>query len=313
MMLEDNNENIVQAEVETAPVEEASINAPTAKEKKPKSKARKIIEWVVTGVFLVIFAFMMVGQVDAMIHQKEHYNQQLRFGYGTFIVTTDSMSPTYRVNTALITYLEDPDTIYDDFVNKHKTIDLTFIHITLPDTEYSKPLEAENQVLVKRTNRESVPKIDGKAMTHRVREIHINNSVEKGNGKYTFITAGINTKSKFMGWEPGDEPITIDQYQAFTEKQLLGVVKMNSPVLGGVFFFVSQWYGLLTLLIIPAFYLVITSVLDIFKAYKEPDPAEAQTGKSSSNKEPVVLSEEDKKRLKAELLEEMMNKKKGDK
>ena len=312
MMLEESNENIVQAEVEAAPVEEVSINAPTAKEKKPKSKARKIIEWVVTGVFLVIFAFVMVGQVDAMIHQKEHYNQQLRFGYGTFVVKTDSMEPNYRVYTALITYLEDADKIYDDFVNKHKTIDLTFIHVTLPDTEYSQPLEPENQVLTKRTNRESA-EVDGMAMTHRVREIHVNNNVEKGNGKYTFITAGINTKSKFMGWKKGDEPLVINQYQAFTEKQLLGVVKMNSPVLGGVFFFVSQWYGLLTLLIIPAFYLVITSVLDIFKAYKEPDPAEAQTGKSSSNKEPVVLSEEDKKRLKAEFLEEMMNKKKGDK
>ena len=307
MMPEENKENIVQAEVVEAPAD-----APKAQEKKPKSKARKIIEWAITGFFLVIFAFVMVGQVDAMIHQKEHYNQQLRFGYGTFVVTTDSMSPTYRVNTALITYLEDPDKIYDDFVNKHKTIDLTFIHITLPDTEYSKPLEEENQVLTNRTNREST-KVDGKAMTHRVREIHVNNSVEKGSGKYTFITAGINTKSTFMGWKKGDDPIVINQYQAFTEKQLLGVVKMNSPVLGGVFFFVSQWYGLLTLLIIPAFYLVISSVLDIFKAYKEPEPAEGESKESSSNKGPIELSEEDKKRLKAELLEEMMNKKKGDK
>ena len=59
--------------------------------------------------------------------------------------------------------------------------------------------------------------------------------------------------------------------------------------------------------------LVITSVLDIFKAYKEPEPAAEGTGATNSNGAPIELSEEDKKRLKEELLEEMMNKKKGDK
>lgn len=311
-MLEE-NENIVQAEVEneTSPVEEVSTKAPQSQGKKAKSKARKIIEWVITGVFLVLFAFVMVGQVDGMIHKNQHNGQLLRFGYGTFIVKTDSMEPKYRVNTALITYLEDADKIYDRFSNlkENEFIDLTFIHITLADTEYSKPLN--HPELTSRTN-DKPTEVDGTPMTHRLQEIHVNNAVAKGQGKYTFITAGINTKSKFMGWKPGDEPLVINQYQAFTEKQLLGVVKMNSPVLGGVFFFVSQWYGLLTLLLIPSFYLIITSVLDIFKAYKDNDAPEEAGAKVVDANGAVVLSEEDKKRLKAELLEEMINKKKGD-
>ena len=32
--------------------------------KKPKSKARKIIEWVLTGIFLALFAFVLAGQID---------------------------------------------------------------------------------------------------------------------------------------------------------------------------------------------------------------------------------------------------------
>ena len=61
------------------------------KEKKPKSKARKIIEWVLTGIFLVIFAIVGIAQIDGLVNKKKHYGQQIRFGYATFVVQTDSM------------------------------------------------------------------------------------------------------------------------------------------------------------------------------------------------------------------------------
>jgi hypothetical protein len=71
--------------------------------------------------------------------------------------------------------------------------------------------------------------------------------------------------------------------------------------------------GLLVLLLIPAFYLVVSSVIDIFKAYKEPEPAvEGAGGQPNNNHGPVTLSEADKKRLKEQLLEEMISKKKGE-
>ena len=302
-------ENLVEVEeAKTAVVEEpAPVEA--KKTKKPKSKARKIIEWALTGLFLVLFAFVMVAQIDGMVHKKDHYNQPIRFGYGTFVVRTDSMAPQYKVKTALITYLDDMDKIVEDF-NKGETIDLTFVHITIQDNEYTKPLN--NPELTTRTNRTADKDVDGLPMTHRVREIHINPNVAKGQGRYYFITAGINTRSIFLGWSEGQDDITIDQYQAFTEKEVLGRVKVNSPFLGGIFSFVSSVFGLLVLLLIPAFYLVITSVIDIFKAYKEPETASPE-GKAPSDKGTIDLSEEDKKRLKEELLEEMIAKKKGDK
>jgi len=271
--------------------------------KKPKSKARKIIEWVLTGIFLALFAFVLAGQIDGMIHKKDHYNQQLRFGYGTFVVKTDSMEPKYMIGTALITYNEDADKIYERF-QKGEEVDITFVDVYNTNNEYTSPLN--NPELTKRTDPTGVP------MTHRVKEVHVNNNQEKGKGKYTFITAGINTRSTNLGWKEGEPDIVINQYQAFTEKEILGRVTVNSAFLGGVFSFVGSPLGLLVLLLIPAFYLVVASVIDIFKAYKEPEPATEGAGGPSNNNGPVTLSEADKKRLKEQLLEEMISKKKGE-
>jgi len=280
-----------------------SEQAKEKRAKKPKSKARKIIEWALTGLFIMLFAFILAGQIDGMVHKKDHYNQQLRFGYGTFVVQTDSMEPKYEVGTALITYLEDVDKIYERFTNG-EDVDITFVDIYSANNEYTAPTNSPE--LTKRTDPTGVP------MTHRVREIHINNALEKGNGKYTFITAGINTRSTNLGWKEGEPDIVINQYQAFTEKEILGRVTINSVFLGGIFKFVGSPLGLLVLLLIPAFYLVISSVIDIFKAYKEPETTSEITIGKSNNNGPVSLSEEDKKRLKEQLLEEMISKKKGD-
>ena len=276
--------------------------------KRPKSKARKIVEWILTGIFLALFAFVMAGQIDGMVHKKDHYNQQIRFGYGTFMVKTDSMKPLYGINTALITYLEDPEKIYERF-QKGETVDITFVHWTVPTNEYTVPYD--NPELTVRTNASSDKTVDGIPMTHRVREIHVNTNVKKGNGRYTFITAGINTRSEWMGWKQGDPDMVINQYQAITEKELLGRVVVNSPFLGAIFSFVSSVLGLLVLLLIPAFYLVITSVIDIFKAYKDPEEVKEGGPSGDTPKGEVALSDADKKRLKEQLLEEMLNKKKG--
>ena len=80
--------------------------------KKPKSKARKIIEWVLTGLFLALFAIVGIAQIDGMVHKKDHYNQLIRFGYSNYVVETNSMEPKYMKGTAIIDYLEDADKIY---------------------------------------------------------------------------------------------------------------------------------------------------------------------------------------------------------
>jgi len=263
--------------------------------KKPKSKARKIIEWVITGIFLALFAVLMAAQIDGMVHKKDHYNQQIRFGYATFVVQTDSMEPDYKVDSAIITYLDDADKIYELF-KANKKVDLTFYDV------YQAPLADNIPYDSSLTERVHAPS-EMPIVTHRLKEVHVNEGVKKGEGKYIFICTGINT---------GGNLSKAGQYQAFTEKELLGRVVANSAFLGGVFSFVGSPLGLLVLLLIPAFYLVISSVIDIFKAYKEPEEEKESSSKASNGSE-INLSEADKKRLKEQLLEEMLNKKKGDK
>ena len=275
------------------------------KVKKPKSKARKIVEWVLTGIFGVFFIILGIGQIDGMVHQKQHFGQMLKFGYGTFVVKTESMEPVYKKGDALVTKLDSFESMYKK-VQAGKTVDVTFYYnwdaYNNVSPEYYLP--QTHSELTKRIEPTEYPII-----THRVMEIHVNNNVKSGQGRYTFITAGINNSVA----SAVDSQGRVYQYQAFTEQYVLGRVVIGSAFLGGVFGFVSSIWGLLVLLLIPAFYLVITSVIDIFKAYKEPEEEAAASSKeeSSGSKGSVELSEEDKKRLKEELLQEMLNKKKG--
>lgn len=263
-----------------------------AKVKKPKSKVRSIIEWVLTGIFVILFGIVVAGQIDGFVHRNDHYGQQIRFGYATFVVQTDSMEPEYKVKTAIITYLEDVDKIYERFQN-NEVVDLTFCNVYSPSTDVERELaKPDDPSLNHRVT-------EGQIFTHRVREIHVNPdpNVKKGQGKYTFIAAGINVEGHASA---------SNQYQAFTEKELLGRVVVNSPALGGLFNLISSPFGLLILLLIPAFYLVITSVIDIFKAYKEPEEAGASDEQSSDEKKEIQLSDKDRERLKKEMLDQMM-------
>lgn len=279
-------------------------------QKKPKSKARKIIEWVLTGLFLVLFAIVGIAQIDGMVHKGEHHGQMLKFGYGTFVVKTESMEPKYKKGDALVTQLQSFEKIYKDY-QAGKDIDVTFwydinAYNEVVASEFAVP--QNNPQLTELISPATYPII-----THKVMEIRINESKKAGEGRYYFIAAGIND-SVASAVDPNTGKVK--QYQVFTEKYLLGRVVIGSAFLGGVFSFVSSIWGLLILLLIPAFYLIITSVIDIFKAYKEPEEAvegagEGVEGAPSNNKE-IDLSEEDKKRLKEELLQEMLSKKKGD-
>ena len=282
------------------------------KVKKPKSKARKIIEWVLTGIFGVIFLILAIGYIDGLAHKSQHNGQMIQYGYATFVVKTDSMEKeyieeknsykkVYAVESALITHLDSAEQIKKDW-EAGKEVDLTFYYDA---KAYNKSYPApSNPKLTNRTSPAEYPII-----THRLQEVIENPDVAVGKGRYIFIVAGINNLSKNLGSD-GVTPVVINQYQAFTEEFLLGRVVVGSAFLGGVFGFVSSPWGLLVLLLIPGFYLVITSVIDIFKAYKEPEEASATS--SSGTEGSLELSEADKKRLKEELLEEMLNKKKGD-
>ena len=293
------------AAVESQPAEDKTSEQP----KKKKSKARTIIGWTFTIIFAGLFAVFGLGQIDGMIHKKENNNQNLSYGYGAFIIQTDSMEPVYKTKTAIITHKDSAKSAAEAF-DAGKVVDITFIaNYISNNSRYDYPdyrpgnisyggidykLEGKNPVYPKSGETQII--------THRLIGYHLEESRELGKGRYTFVVAGINTEGSYS--KEG-------QYQLLTENELIGIVKMNSQVLGRVFMFITTPWGLLVFLLVPAFYLVITSVLDIFKAIKEPEEGNNSSSSSSSAGDASLegLSEEDKERLKKEMLEELLNKK----
>ena len=282
------------------------------KEKKPKSKVRKAIEWVFTILFGAVFIFLAIGQVIGMINREKNYGYTLTYGYASFVITTNSMEPEYPVKTAIITHQDSPENAIKLF-DAGKHVDMTFYSAYIANNQkYDYPYYRPGNItydgyeyLLEGKNPVYPSKSDGNVVvTHRLIGYYIDESREVGQGKYTFVVAGINHEGAYS---------TNGQYQLLTENELLGIVKVNSQFLGGVFGFITSPWGLLVLLLIPAGYLVVTSVLDIFKAMKDPEEETAGAGGGSSSTSEGSsldgLSEADKERLKREMLEEMLNKK----
>lgn len=86
---------------------------------------------------------------------------------------------------------------------------------------------------------------------------------------------------------------------------MLGKVQFGSTFLGIIYKGVTSVWGLLILILLPSGYLIITSILDIVKGLKEDDEDTKQKVESTDG---LQLSNEDKERLKSELLEELLNK-----
>lgn len=246
------------------------------KEKKPKSKLRKILDWVITCVFAGLFLFVAAYQIISNSSKKDNYGVPTFAGQSTLVVLTDSMEPQYEVGTAVFIKKVDPSTL-------KAGDDVTFYYS--PWKSYmSNPI-----------------------VTHRIIDIQFDETKVVGE-QYTITVHGINTDSDNCHQTGGDRDCT-DQTQVFTEKYLVGKVTGSSKFVGGIYKLLSSWYGLLIMLLIPCLYLIVTSVLDIFKALKDDDTVVAEqennTAQTSGNALDE-LSEEDRERLKQELLNEMM-------
>ena len=258
------------------------------KVKEEKGKVRKIIEWVFVILFGAAALFVLAGTVSGMVHKKEHYNQSIRFGYGTFRVLTTSMEPEIKKGSMLITKAEDVEK-FQERLNRNEVIDITFFNVGV-----ATDVKPDDPVYKTETTPVGMP------MTHRLREVHIQENVEFGQGKYIFVASGINEQDK--NYSP-------DQYQLFSEKEYLGTVKVSNAFLGSVLGFMSQPWGLIILLLIPAGYLIVTSSIDIFKAVKEEEEKEVNAAPVEGERL-SQLSEKEKQRLKDELLDEMLKSKK---
>lgn len=250
------------------------------REKKPKSKARKIIEWILTGLFVAVFGFFSAMQIIAISTKGQNHNVPLYGKMQVLQILTDSMEPKYKVNGVVFVEKVEPKSL-------EVGDDVTFMW-----------------------------NLGGRIMpmTHQLMEIKT--PEETGTNHYEFIAHGINTESKqcagdIHGTETAD---CTYQTQAFNETVLLGKVVGYSAAIGFAFSIMTEWWGLLVLLLIPALYLIITSVIDIVRAAKlDEEPATSTPTGDGTPPNPddklSNLSEADRKRLKEELLNQMMEEK----
>lgn len=267
----------------------------TEKVKKPKSKTRKIIEWVLFGIFGVLAAFVFASIISGMVSKKDNHGQSIRFGVGNFIVLTESMEPEIPKDAAIITYKEDVKSFIDRF-DKGETVDLTFYGME-PYTHFE--FEPDTPEFKRINGGQAVYPESPVPVTHRLREVHYYPDIEYGQGQYVFVASGINHEGSLS---------KMGQYQYFTESEYLGVVKITNVFLGKVFGFISSPIGLIVLLLVPALYLIVASGIDIFKTLKDNEEQQVAT---TGNAKLDSLSSAERERLKQELLDEMVKSKKG--
>lgn len=269
---------------------------------KKKSKVKKVFNWIIASVFgsllVAITIFNLVNKFagDGFI-----------FGSQYPMVLTDSMEPEYMVGDVLII---NKVKSYSDLVEDYRlgddglenteddavitvgvgtttlvdgaTIDLTFLYdIAGIGEEFS--------------------------VTHRVSKVVIREDFEEGEGRFFFTTHGINTDSEQCATNGGD---CTSQTQSFDERKVIGRVQEVNGFLTVIYSVFTSTWGLLTLILIPAIYLIITSVIDIVKTMSEKEEAPASSDNTSLPKDDLLsqLSPKDLERLKKDLLNELLDK-----
>lgn len=269
------------------------------KQKKPKSKQRKILEWVATGVFLAL-----IGTVAGFRIYQAASGDHAIFGTQFPVVLTDSMETDYMVGDVLKVKAVSPQEVKEAF-DKGETIDISF-----------------------KWNIGTASKPNIQMMTHRIIDVmyFVNtednyssnykynaNTYSFNNDQYhyTFVTHGIN---KHSSQTKEGEDLT-NQLQFSNESQFIGRVTGKSQFLRVANQIFTSVWTLILLILIPGLYIVITSVIDLFKAFDDDEDTEKLVLEAGGTTPPVDekkedplkgLSEEDKERLKKEMLEELL-------
>lgn len=252
-------------------------------------KKKKWWRVLIDVLFYTVFGVALVFTGLIVIQSKQ--NNGIIFGSQYPQVLTDSMADKYPVGTVLKVDVVDPSEI--------QVGDAVTFRYTVNGQEVN--------------------------MTHEIFQIDIRDEYLEGYGHYLFYAHGTNTHSEFckIGEEYGDCTDTSNpkNVQKFNETKVVGKVVGTVPVLTGIYKFIKAPIGLIVLILAPCMYLLVTSVIDMFKKIPEEEEAGASGGSSGENIKKVTyadgsdplagLTEKEKERLKKQMLEELMGNKGG--
>ena len=269
---------------------------------KKKSKVKKVFNWIIAGVFgsllVAITIFNLVNKFagDGFI-----------FGSQYPMVLTDSMEPEYMVGDVLII---NKVKSYSDLVEEYRLGD-DGVENTEDDaivTIGSSTTTLVDGATIDLTFLYDIAGIGEEfSVTHRVSKVVIREDLEEGSGRFFFTTHGINTDSEQCSTNGGD---CTNQTQSFDERKVIGRVQSVNGFLTVVYSVFTSTWGLLALILIPAIYLIITSVIDIVKTMSEKEETSSSSNSANPVKDDLLsqLSPKDLERLKKDLLNELLDK-----
>lgn len=249
-----------------------SEESPELKKKpKDKNKSKKIKSVIEWVVSGVLIGTAIVFAGFRIYQNKKNVTV---FGVQYPVVLTDSMEPDYKVKDVLVV----------------KKVDVSTIQVGDDITFYW----------------DLTGRGDMYPMTHRVVEIdYYENASENGGYHYNIATHGINTKSNQCG-DPNGCDITW-QKQHFHEDVIIGKVVRKSFLLK----IITSVWGLIILILAPCLYIMITTVIDMFKKLEEEEKivVEDNSTLNSTGINPLAgLTKGEIEELKKEMLDEMLNK-----
>ncbi len=251
----------------------ANSNVIVEKPKKKKKTLGKIFGGIFAAIVIFLLGFQIIGQISA----RSNHGIPKYGSYQTFRVLTDSMVPTYKVDTMLFVKEVDVKTLKGpsaDGVNDGDVI--TFKRNYGPS--YTMPG-------------------DGLIVTHRIVKIEV-----QEDGSIYFRTLGDNLKAKTCG----ASGCTMANADYVRDTDILGKVVGQNYVFGKISSVLANPIVMVALIIVPLLFIFGSSLVDLIRELKK----EEQTSGDAHlpNDEFEKIKEQEKLKLMIELEKERLRK-----
>lgn len=241
--------------------------------KKPKSKLSKVISKLVGGLLFGVVGLLVVFQFVGIMSAAKNNGVPNYGGFQSFRVVTNSMEPTYKVDTMVFIRKIDVKKLNEDDV-------ITFLRTDA--TAYNDG-RGDNLVI-----------------THRITDIEIID------GEYYFRTLGDNLFATTCP-RTGCTAVNRDYVKS---SDIFGVVIGQSMVLGKTNkLLVENPAYIILFVMVPLVVVFSSSLIDLFRQIKARNAEEAASGgESITNESFEALKEQEKLKMMIELEKERMRK-----
>lgn len=242
------------------------------------AKKKGLFGKIVGGILFGLVAFFIVFQVIGQIGARSNNGIPTYGPYHTFRVATDSMAPTYKVNTMI-------------FV---KDIDAS----TLKSRSAADKKDGDTITFVRNHGANYAENGDKRIITHRII------SIEVGEDGLLFRTLGDNLNA--MTCPPAG--CTESQADWVKESDILGKVVGQSYILGALGGVMANPIFMMIFIIVPLLFIFGSSLIQLFKELKEPQ-TEGESPKLSEDEATFAkIKEQEKLKMMIELEKERMRK-----